>query len=319
MASNENPSNGFKEQESLHPKLAHKPIIEGAAHSQKMDQNPINDETSLKKIGSDISTQSGVTSNAQVWHQTSVTCGLTSEHAGEGRPVINDDRTVLMVPTLEGSPTTDSFAVEQQKDPRVRQIFNFVERGVLPTEDAKAWKIALKESLYTIVDGILYYVNSWSRKHKRAVVPKHLQTLLLRDTHSSLYGGHFSGPRLFKALVNNWWWEGMFKDSIAFAKACPESAISTGVGRITKPPLQPIPVSRPFQILGIDIMDLPLTERGNRHVVVILDLFTKWQFIFAVPDQKTTCIAKLIAEEVVPSFGVPECCCQIGALTYFLI
>ena len=28
VTSNENPSNGFKEQESLHPKLAHKPIIE---------------------------------------------------------------------------------------------------------------------------------------------------------------------------------------------------------------------------------------------------------------------------------------------------
>ena len=103
-----------------------------------------------------------------------------------------------------GSPTTDSFAVEQQKDPRVREIFDFVERRILPTEDAKAWKITLQESLYTIVGGILYYVDSRSRKHKRAVVPKHLQTLLLRDTHSSLYGGHFSGPRLFKPLVNHW-------------------------------------------------------------------------------------------------------------------
>lgn len=41
--------------------------------------------------------------------------------------------------------------------------------------------------------------------------------------------------------------------------------------------IAPIPVSRPFQILGIDIMDLPLTDQGNKHdiVVVIQDLFTK--------------------------------------------
>ena len=53
-------------------------------------------------------------------------------------------------------------------------------------------------------------------------------------------------------------------------------------------------------------MDLPLTEDGNRHVVVIQDLFTKWPFIFAVPDQKASRIARLLAEEVIPSFGVPE-------------
>ena len=62
-----------------------------------------------------------------------------------------------------------------------------------------------------------------------------------------------------------------------------------------------------FQILAIDVMDLPPTERGNKHVVVIQDLFTKWPFVFAVPDQKTDRIARLIAEEVVPCFGVPEC------------
>ena len=83
--------------------------------------------------------------------------------------------------------------------------------------------------------------------------------------------------------------------------------VATGNGRTIKPPLHPIPVSRPFQILGIDIMDLPLTDRGNKHDIVIQDLFTKWPLVFAVPDQKTSRIARLIAEEVVPYFGVPEC------------
>ena len=73
-----------------------------------------------------------------------------------------------------------------------------------------------------------------------------------------------------------------------------------------KPPLQPIPVHCPFQLLAIDVMYLPLTEEGNRHVVVIQDLFTKWPFIYAVPDQKASRIARLLAEEVIPNFGVPE-------------
>jgi len=41
--------------------------------------------------------------------------------------------------------------------------------------------------------------------------------------------------------------------------------------------------------------------------VVFQDLFTKWPLVFAVPNQKTTRIARLIAEEVIPQFGMPEC------------
>jgi hypothetical protein len=58
-------------------------------------------------------------------------------------------------------------------------------------------------------------------------------------------------------------------------------------------------------VLEIDVMDLPVTEKGNRHVVVFQDLFTKWPMVFPVPDQKALRIAKLIAEEVFPLFGVP--------------
>ena len=36
------------------------------------------------------------------------------------------------------------------------------------------------------------------------------------------------------------------------------------------------------------------------------DLFTKWPFAFPVPDQKTERIARLLVEEVLPCFGVPE-------------
>ena len=111
---------------------------------------------------------------------------------------------------------------------------------------------------------------------------------------------------MFNILVLSWWWERMFSDASIFAKACPECAITTGVGRRLKPPLHPIPVGKPFQILGIYVMDLPLTDTGNRHVVVILDLFTKWPFVLPVPDQQTSRIARLIAEEVIPWFGVPE-------------
>ena len=49
--------------------------------------------------------------------------------------------------------------------------------------------------------------------------------------------------------------------------------------------------------------DLPLTEWGNGHVVVIQDVLTKWPFVFPVPDQRVSRIARLLAEEVTPGLG----------------
>ena len=53
-------------------------------------------------------------------------------------------------------------------------------------------------------------------------------------------------------------------------------------------------------------MDLPCTKSGNKHVVVFQDMFSKWPLVFAVTDQRAECIARLLCEEVVPMFGVPE-------------
>ena len=97
----------------------------------------------------------------------------------------------------------------------------------------------------------------------------------------------------------------MYSDIIEFCK--PECAIVSGHGRRNKPPLYPIPVQRPFQIVGVDVMDLPKTLQGNQHVIVFQDMFTKWPLVFAIPDQKTERVARLLVDEIIPFFGVPEC------------
>ena len=53
-------------------------------------------------------------------------------------------------------------------------------------------------------------------------------------------------------------------------------------------------------------MDLPVTESGNRHVVVFQDFLTKWPLAFPVPDQKAIRLVRLLTEEVIPWFGVPD-------------
>ena len=53
-------------------------------------------------------------------------------------------------------------------------------------------------------------------------------------------------------------------------------------------------------------MDLPRTERGNKHLVVFQDFSTKWPLVFPVPDQKAHRIVRLLVEEIIPVFVMPE-------------
>ena len=95
------------------------------------------------------------------------------------------------------------------------------------------------------------------------------------------------------------------QDILSSVKNCPQYATVTGAGRKRLPPLQFIPVNHPFQIVGVDIM-VPLTTNGNKYAIVFQDLFTKWPMVYAIPDQKADRIAKLLTQEIVPMFRVPE-------------
>ena len=68
----------------------------------------------------------------------------------------------------------------------------------------------------------------------------------------------------------------------------------------------PIKVGGPFERVGVDILKMPLTESGNRYVVVFVEYLTKWVEAFPVPDQTSETIARLLIDHVVCRHGVPR-------------
>ena len=224
-----------------------------------------------------------------------------------------DDASVLQIASPPSIPTllaTDppplvegSFGMEQQRDGDLMEIIQFLRDGSLPADAHLARKLSAQAEQFTLVDEVLYYVDSRQEYRKRCVVPSHLRARVLEENHSGPMAGHFSGPRLYKSLIRHWWWPRMYTDVLSHCSNCPQCAIVNSSGRVNRPPLSPIPVSHPFQIVGVDIMELPRTDRGNKYVVVFQDFLTKFPLVFATPDQKTI---RLAVEEVIPLFRVPE-------------
>ena len=220
----------------------------------------------------------------------------------------NSDIPVLLSaqPVSASNSQANDLETAQQTDPEFNDLINFLTNKTLPVDPTQAKKVAAQAPTFEMIDGILYFIDSKNDHRKRCVVPQKLRTQIIEENHSGPMAGHFSGAKLYKALLRHWWWPGMYSDVIKHCSSCPQCAIVNGTGRVNRPPLHPIPVQRPFQIIGVDIMDLPMTTSGNRHVVVFQDFLTKWPLAFPVPDQKAIRLVKLLTEEVIPLFGVPE-------------
>ena len=191
-----------------------------------------------------------------------------------------DLSTTLEADSVQTSDGATDYASQQRKDQQLKEIVDFLSSGRLPEDSKRAKTVASQETLFSLSDGILYYVDPKGDHQRRVAVPQHVRKQLLEENHRGLYGGHFSGPKLYNALVKRWWWRGMYTDVLAYCKKCPECVVVTGGGRQHRPPLHPIPIQRPFQIIGVDIMDLPCTESGNKYVVVFQGMFTKLPMVY---------------------------------------
>ena len=62
---------------------------------------------------------------------------------------------------------------------------------------------------------------------------------------------------------------------------------------------------RPMQRVAMDILGpLPETLRGNKHILVVGEYFTKWKEAFPLKDSEALTIAKVFVNEFVCRFGV---------------
>ena len=201
---------------------------------------------------------------------------------------------------------SNSFAEEQRKDNSIRLLVEYLEARVLPEDSQSSHKVVSQAPSFTLVNRILYFIDVKQGNVQQIAVLYHLTQQIMTEYHSSIRSGHFSGARLCNTLCKCWYWEGMYTDCLNHAKSCPQCAVAKGTGRRILPSLKPIPVSQVFQIVAVNIMELPKTQRGNKYVVVFQDFLSKWPMVFPVADQKAITLVKLLVEEAVPFISVLE-------------
>ena len=68
--------------------------------------------------------------------------------------------------------------------------------------------------------------------------------------------------------------------------------------RTPRAQLQCVPVKGPNQRVGVDVIGpLPMSRKGNRYILVMVDYFTKWCEAFPMANKEAITIANLIVNE----------------------
>ena len=141
---------------------------------------------------------------------------------------------------------------------------------------------------------------------KRLVIPKAFREEVLRLCHESMCGGHLGEKKTWWKLSDRFHWPTAFEDTLKWVESCPKCA-----GRKSPPnnksDLVPITeFSTLFEMVGVDILGpLPLSDSGNKYIVVFTDYYTKPTEAFALKDMKAETIARVFVDEIICRHSAP--------------
>ncbi|KAJ8337414.1 hypothetical protein SKAU_G00386340 [Synaphobranchus kaupii] len=124
--------------------------------------------------------------------------------------------------------------------------------------------------------------------------------------HGSVGAGHFGNNKTLHRLKGKFHWPGCRHDVELHVHCCDSCTAQKGPSQHSRAPLQQHLVGAPMERVGVEVLGpFPVTDSGNRYILVAMDYFTKWPEAFAIPDQSAATTAERLVEEMFTRFGAP--------------
>ena len=137
------------------------------------------------------------------------------------------------------------------------------------------------------------------------VVPKSLRYEKISLSHSEWYSGHFGIFKTIQRIYNNYWWPTVKEDVTNFISTCKIClSIKTPNRSCGKMGRRKWPTA-PLELISLDfLVDLPRARKGNVHLLVINDHFTRLTKLYAIEDGKAS-TASACLHDYILTYGIP--------------
>jgi transposase InsO family protein len=150
-----------------------------------------------------------------------------------------------------------------------------------------------RSDCFVLDEDILYKTDNMGRD--LLVIPHTLIEHTLRLYHNSHLLVHPAQKKLIAMLQPRVYWNNMNKDILDWVAACTDCIKYKAVRPLSHGTLIPIISTRPFEILGVDILGpFQNSKKGYKYVLTCVDHFSSW--VEAAPLRSIT------AEEVIKTF-----------------
>ena len=148
-----------------------------------------------------------------------------------------------------------------------------------------------------VADGVLYRTYSLGPLEEVITVPilpPSLQQKALTLSHDIPTAGHLGIDKTLDRLRRNAYWVNMTRDVECYCRNC-TTCQKSKLSLPPRAPLQNMPIGQPWQMVAVDILQVPLSTNNNRYLLVLQDYFTKWADAVPLPDQTAN---RIVAELV---------------------
>ena len=204
----------------------------------------------------------------------------------------------------------------QQNCPDFKTIYKYKTTGEVPDDAKLARTLVAEASQFEVINGLLYHFYSprsrglprEERFVKQLARPKVMRDDILRSYHDSLAGGGHQGhERTFAAIRLKYYWPKMYDEIGKYVQSCLLCQQVKRPVHAKPPPLQPLPVADLFSRWHIDILSgLPTTKDKYKHILVVVDSYSKWMEAHPLRSQEATEVAAVLYREVITRYGAPR-------------
>ena len=157
---------------------------------------------------------------------------------------------------------------------------------------------------FFIHNGPLYrYASDHSKDFCTLVIPKSWKCTILEETHDKM--GHQGNNCMYSPIKRQYYWKGMAKDVKNYIQRCP--TCHQEKARVQSYPLHMTKIpDRPFHKITMDlVMDFTESNKGNKHILTIIDLLTGWPEAIPIPNKSANPITNALIRHYLPRHVPP--------------
>lgn len=169
-----------------------------------------------------------------------------------------------------------------------------------------------------VKDATLFKLVGDKERHQRVVVPSGLQRNLFESMHESILGGgHMDSTKTYTKIAQRYFWRNMAADVRRWVLECNLCQRRRIPRAHLRYPITAVLNDTVLARVGIDLCGpLPETPRGNKHILNMIDMFTKFVVSVPVPDTKALTLATAFVEEFVLKYSTPTQIVSDNAKTF---